>query len=79
LDAQVGFDDYPDAEDGDDPYLQWLTAQGLSLDIETVAPYVREWCRQAAQQRDAYLPESQGFEPWQAEQQLLPSNHRSGR
>jgi len=36
LDAQVGIDAYPDAEYGDDPYPQWLTAQGLGLDIETV-------------------------------------------
>ena len=79
LDAQVGIDDYPDTEDGDDPYLQWLTAQGLNLDVETVAPYVREWCRQAANQRDAYLHEGDRFGPWQAEQQLLPPNHRAGR
>ncbi len=80
LDAQVGVDDYPDAADGDDPYLQWLTAQGLGLDVEVVAPHVREWCRQAAQRRDQYLANTRPFDPWEAEhQQLVPPNHRAAR
>jgi hypothetical protein len=79
LDAQVGIDDYPDAEDGDDPYLQWLAAQGLGLDVETVTPHVREWCRQAAGRRGAYLNEHENFDPWQPQQQFVPPNHRANR
>ena len=80
LDSQVGIDDYPDEGDGDDPYLQWLTAQGLGLDVGTVAPYVREWCQQAAVRRDAYPANGQRFQPWPGEEQpLIPPNHRASR
>jgi hypothetical protein len=79
LDSQVGVEDYTDASDGDDPYLQWLTAQGLGLDAEVVAPHVREWCRQAAARRDPYLSDTRPFDPWPAEEQFIPPNHRSGR
>ncbi len=80
LDSQVGVEDYPDESDGDDPYLQWLTAQGLGLDVGTVAPYVREWCQQAALRRDAYPAHSQRFQPWPVEDQpLVPPNHQGSR
>jgi Protein of unknown function (DUF2637) len=79
LDSQVGVEDYTDVGDGDDPYLQWLTAQGLGLDVEVVAPHVREWCQQAVARHDPYLSDTRPFDPWPAEQQFIPPNHRAGR